>query len=488
MKKTLKLLLASMAVLLGVLGFSASALAANGGEIMPKLRKETKYEGNIALPRARNSIPTMKLGDSRTHTFSRKQRDFDMAQIQTTATFTSVYNIWITNHADRVVTVLVMDLEGRQMGQVTTQSGESLSGNIYLEPNTPYYIGVETMVGGTTGPCEYGINEVKPASLKIGSTYNRTLKKPDEIEFVKFTTNNENAYYHLYIKNTTKAPMYEVSYMVLDSKGNYCYGNDLYGESGYDVSRASLKLDKNKTYYIAAMGFDYKGNKTNGRYAISVKRSVDKAGNTRGKAKNIKVNKTYGANIDYSGDVDWYKFTLGNYKSVKMNITTNFYDEDGNRAGAKVSIYNSKGRYIDSEYILPDEKGITYKGTFNKKGTYYLKVQGYDAELGNYKITIRNPGSVRVAKPTSFTAKKSAKTSVKLNWTKKKNVSGYQIYYSYKKGSGYSKIKTVSYKKGSYTKKNLQKGKTYYFKMRAYKKVGSLYYYSKYTTPKKVKL
>ena len=46
-----------------------------------------------------------------------------------------------------------------------------------------------------------------------------------------------------------------------------------------------------------------------------------------------------------------------------------------------------------------------------------------------------------------------------------------------------TKGKTVSYKKTKLTK-----GKTYYFKMRAYKKVGNKYYYSSYSKIRKIKI
>ena len=57
------------------------------------------------------------------------------------------------------------------------------------------------------------------------------------------------------------------------------------------------------------------------------------------------------------------------------------------------------------------------------------------------------------------------------------------------KSGTYSKVATI--KKGAtvkYTKKSLKKGKTYYFKVRAYKQIGSVYAYSTYSAVQSVKV
>lgn len=83
--------------------------------------------------------------------------------------------------------------------------------------------------------------------------------------------------------------------------------------------------------------------------------------------------------------------------------------------------------------------------------------------------------------------KKSGSKSIKVTWSKVSGVSGYQIYMSTKKNSGYKKIKTLSYKKSSYTKGSLKKRKRYYFKVRSYKKAGSTTIYSSFSAVKSLK-
>lgn len=91
--------------------------------------------------------------------------------------------------------------------------------------------------------------------------------------------------------------------------------------------------------------------------------------------------------------------------------------------------------------------------------------------------------------PVVKSAKNTSKKAAKLTWYSYRDASGYQIQMSTKKTSGFKKVATI--KKGStvsYTKKNLTKGKTYYFRVRAYTKYKGKTYYSGWSDVKKVKI
>ena len=95
-----------------------------------------------------------------------------------------------------------------------------------------------------------------------------------------------------------------------------------------------------------------------------------------------------------------------------------------------------------------------------------------------------------VSKPKATTIKslkKRGKKAVKITYKKVSGVSGYQIYMSTKKKSGYKKIVTLSSKKSSYTKGKLKKGKKYYFKVRTMKKVSGKYRYSSFSKVRSIK-
>ena len=98
------------------------------------------------------------------------------------------------------------------------------------------------------------------------------------------------------------------------------------------------------------------------------------------------------------------------------------------------------------------------------------------------KTTVSNPQA-----PTIKSLKKSGKKAIKITYKKVSGVSGYQIYMSTKKKSGYKKIATLSSKKSSYTKGKLKKGKKYYFKVRTMKKVSGKYRYSSFSKVRSIK-
>lgn len=112
--------------------------------------------------------------------------------------------------------------------------------------------------------------------------------------------------------------------------------------------------------------------------------------------------------------------------------------------------------------------------TVSKKGLVKAK------KAGTVKITIKVGSSkakatvnVRPAKVKISKAVLTSVNSAKVTWKKAKGVSGYYVYRSTKKNSGYKKVATVKgAKKTSATIKNLALGTTYYFKVKAYAKAG----------------
>ena len=142
-------------------------------------------------------------------------------------------------------------------------------------------------------------------------------------------------------------------------------------------------------------------------------------------------------------------------------------------------IYRSKKKNSGYEKI----KTITKTGTTScqieklKTGTaYYFKVRAYATVNG--KKVYSEFSKIKSGRPVPkqiklSSAKNVTKGKITLKWKKSKDLSGYEIYRATKKKGKYIQIKTVSKSKTSYIDgKNLVKGKKYYYKIRAYKKVG----------------
>lgn len=116
---------------------------------------------------------------------------------------------------------------------------------------------------------------------------------------------------------------------------------------------------------------------------------------------------------------------------------------------------------------------------FNK--TYYYKVRGMNADGTS---AFSNVVSVKTipATPSNFKAVRSSYKSIKLSWSKVPGASGYAIYRASSENGKYTLIRRITRgKTTSYTNTSLTCGKTYYYKIRAYRNVSGKRIYSKYT-------
>ncbi|MER2143609.1 MAG: fibronectin type III domain-containing protein, partial [Eubacteriales bacterium] len=124
------------------------------------------------------------------------------------------------------------------------------------------------------------------------------------------------------------------------------------------------------------------------------------------------------------------------------------------------------------------KEGRDYTLTYNKKalniGTYKLKVKGIGKYTGTKTLSFKI-----IPKGTVFTKRTGGNKQITLTWKKQNNITGYQIQYSLKKNFSGGKTVLVN-KAATLTKviKNLKAGKTYYVRIRTYKKVNKKSYIS----------
>lgn len=148
-------------------------------------------------------------------------------------------------------------------------------------------------------------------------------------------------------------------------------------------------------------------------------------------------------------------------------------------AGAKVSGISSKKSYTGKTVKQSNIKvkignktlksGTDYKVTYsnNKKvGKAKVKITG----IGNYSGTITKTFQIIPAKVSGVAVKAGSRRAT-ITWKKAKGAAGYQVWMATKKKGTYKLVKTLTgASKLKYTKTKLTRKKTYYFKVRAYKK------------------
>lgn len=120
---------------------------------------------------------------------------------------------------------------------------------------------------------------------------------------------------------------------------------------------------------------------------------------------------------------------------------------------------------------------------------YYIRVRAYKKASG--KIVYGNYSSnvkfcTKPLKPSKVSLSSKTRKTVSTAWKKSTGASGYQVQITSSRNLKGGIIRTTSKTSYKFTK-NLKSGKTYYVRVRAYKTLGKVKYYSSWTTAKKIK-
>lgn len=180
-----------------------------------------------------------------------------------------------------------------------------------------------------------------------------------------------------------------------------------------------------------------------------------------------------------------YSIIVPKVTGVKVSSYTNnsiTFSWKRNKVVSGYEIYNSKNKRVARV-----TKNSTVKATVSKLKTGSsdtFKVRAFVIRGQYYYSSFVKIKAGTAPKATSITSISSSKSKqVALKWKKIKGASQYQVYRSTSQNGKYKKIGTT--KKTSYTDKKASGGKTYYYKIRVGKKIGSKTYYS-YSSVKSV--
>ena len=291
---------------------------------------------------------------------------------------------------------------------------------------------------------------------------------------------------HTYNNVTTKATLSKNG--KVESKCSVC---------GYVSNTTTIYYPK--TIKLSATSYTY--NKKTKTPTVTVK---DSKGNTLKKdtdytvsyEKGRKVPGKYTVKITFEGKYDGVKRL---YFTIKPRVTSKITASQTTTTitlkwtavtgadGYRVYKYNTKTKKYEK---LKDVTKNTLKISKLKAGTTYkYKVRAYTKDdgtiWGDYSKVFETATKCKTPSIKKLT---TTKGKASFTWSNVSGESGYQVYYSTKKNSGYKKV--TSYKtnvvKGS--KKKLKSGKKYYFKVRAYKKTASGTVYSSWSAVKSVKI
>lgn len=174
-----------------------------------------------------------------------------------------------------------------------------------------------------------------------------------------------------------------------------------------------------------------------------------------------------------------------NYKTIQVSWTGTDYADSYN-------VYRKTGSG-NWKKIASGITGVSYKDTKAVTGTTYtytVRAVSYTwgkAVLSNYdRSGVRGKAKLTAVSLTSV--KNAGKNTVKVSWKKVTGANGYRVYRSTSKNGEYTSAGFI--KKGStvtFKDKKVSEGKTYYYKIRAYRTVNGKRVYGPYSAVKSVK-
>ena len=319
-------------------------------------------------------------------------------------------------------------------------------------------------------------------------------------------------------KDQTPAVTVKYGSTVLTAGTDYDLTYENNKDAGTDTAKAIVTGRGNytgtaeKTFSIAKA--DYKITAKAAKTAISVtQKTTIKVTGAKSKVS-YKSNKTTVATVDANGNVTakavgTVTITVtdagnANYnKAAAVNVTIKVTPKAttkltaANQARgikltwAKVAGAKSYIIYRNNKNVKTITSGSTVTWTdtgANTNGTEYTFKVVAKAATGTSALS-KSLVTYHVARPAISSAANTAAKKMTVKWKKNAKASGYEIQYTLK--SSFSGAKSVKITKAATVSKvigGLQKGKTYYIRIRTYKTVGKTKYYSAWSASKKLKI
>ncbi|MCI7207128.1 MAG: SH3 domain-containing protein [Clostridium sp.] len=304
-------------------------------------------------------------------------------------------------------------------------------------------------------------------TLKLNEDYTLTYSNNVNVGNATITINGIGNYTGSKKVNFNIAPKkLDISSATVNSIGSKTYtGASIKPSVTVTLNNKTLKL--NKDYNVS-----YSNNKNIGTAKILIKGIGEYEGE-----------KTVTFNI-IPPKVTNLKSSKRTYNSITLS-----WDKIDNVTGYKVYRYDVKTESYKLIKTISDASTTSYTNSKLTSATKYLyKVRSYKivnnkTHNGDYSSSL-----AATTKPPTPTVKLTSPSTkkIKLTWTNiSSRTTGYNIYMATSKNGTYKNIGSTS--KKSFTKGSLKKGKTYYFKVRAYRTIDGKKVYSSYSSIKSIK-
>ena len=395
-------------------------------------------------------------------------------------------------------------------GSAVTQDLTVKAGASSLKQGTDYSIRYENNTNAGTADVTITGNgnyegtrtisfRIKPASISAAAisgikdkTYTGKALTQSPTVKLESTTLKSGTDYSVSYKNNTSAGTATITFT---GKGNYSGTKT----AAFKINKAAQSITAKLSASVIATGKTATVSVTGQKEKASV---TYKSSNTAVAAVNASMGKITAKKVG-TAKITAAAAETANYNAASKTITikvvpaaTSSITASNEATGMKLTWKKVTGAngylvYRGSTKIaaLKGNSIVTYTDKkANTNGTRYIFKIVPTSSTGNG--TAKSLTTYRISRPSISSATNSAVGKVTVKWAKNAKGTGYQIQYSTDK-TFTSGSKSMSVKGASSISKvigSMSKGKTYYFRIRTYKTVGSRNYYSAWSTAKSVRI
>lgn len=361
----------------------------------------------------------------------------------------------------------------------------------HFDSNAPLHVYYDLTVNSATNSKwenEYNDSSTTANTIKQGTVYHGNLHNDEDVDFFKVKSTSKAIAVNFSISLDEVDPDYieqgwKITVYAADSgKSIASYTVSSIGS----VQSITLPYAKGEYYYVKVEADSIYYAPVGQPYHISIVDAsnsknweVENGGTTVKSATTLKEGNTIYGNLFASDDKDYFKCNVISGGTIKLTFKRDASDND--QDGYKITVIDEAGNKIFSETV-DNATSKSFSGIKVKKGTYYIIVEADSiyrapgAEI-NYNVSFALTISKHSVKASATS------NTIKLSWSKKSDVTGYQIEYATNKNFTNATKKTISKNSTtSYTIKSTSNSKAYYVRLRTYVKDGDKTYYSGWTT------
>ena len=252
-------------------------------------------------------------------------------------------------------------------------------------------------------------------NISVNQQYYGSIKDYSDTDFYKFKLNSDSKvtinFQHSYIDSSSS---YWQLRLYKDNNSNdeiyYCY----FEGNNKSQTTASLGLPKG-TYYLRInksnfIDIDYKFK----IIAVSTTNWEKESNNVFETATPIAINTFYNGSIKDYGDVDFYKFTLKNKTTVKINFKHSYIDSSGSYWYLRIFKENNTNSELYSYYFDGNQSSVNTDNIILPKGNYYIRIQKSNYTDIDYSFKVVNISAEKSVKLNKTSATLAKGKSVQL--------------------------------------------------------------------------